>query len=188
MALMTQEILERVSYVRSVRAKRLRITIRPEMSVTVTVPRRASLEEARGFVASRESWIRKHLQTLAERQRQLPQEVPPDLTKVDLVKAQDELFARLKAFSKQYNLPYQGVRFRCQKTKWGSCSSSNNLNLNINMVFLPRHLQDYLMLHELTHIRHKNHSSAFWAALDRVCGGNAKTLARELKQHRVYPL
>ncbi|MHC5088067.1 MAG: M48 metallopeptidase family protein, partial [Planctomycetota bacterium] len=73
--------------------------------------------------------------------------------------------------------------FRCQKTKWGSCSNQNNISLNINIAFLPEHLQDYILLHELCHIRHMNHSKAFWAQLDEYCGGKAKEYAKELKTH-----
>ena len=115
-----------------------------------------------------------------------PQNVPPDISPVDLAAAQEELFARLEAFSRQHQLPYRRAAFRCQKTRWGSCSSQNNLSLNINMVFLPRHLQDYLLLHELTHVRHKHHGPAFWATLDCLCGGNARRLAKELKGHRLH--
>ncbi len=180
------ELLAPVSYVRSDRAKRLRITIRPEPSVTVTVPRRASLDEAKRFVAARQAWIRKHLRQMAEKRRNAQNNPPPDVSKIDLNKAQDELFERLETFSRQHNLPYRRAAFRCQKTKWGSCSSRNNLSLNINIVFLPRHLQDYLLLHELAHVRHKNHSPAFWQELDRLCGGRAKALTRELKQHTMH--
>ena len=175
-----------VNYVRSARARRLRITVRPEPAVLVTVPLRASLAEAQRFVASKQAWINKHLQRMAHRQQQQQHETPPDLSNVDLVKAQDELFRRLEAFSRQHELPYRRAAFRCQKSKWGSCSSQNNLSLNINMVFLPRHLQDYLLLHELTHVQHKHHGAAFWAGLDRLCGGRARALSKELKQHRMY--
>jgi hypothetical protein len=175
-----------VNYVRSARARRMRITVRPEPAVIVTVPLRGSLAEAQRFVASKQAWITKHLQRMAQRQQHHTQEPPPDLSKVDLAKAQNELFARLEAFSRQHELPYRRAAFRCQKSKWGSCSSQNNLSLNINMVFLPDHLQDYLLLHELAHVRHKHHGAAFWAELDRLCGGRAKALSKELKQHRMY--
>ena len=175
-----------VSYVRSARAKRLRITIRPEPSVTVTVPQRTRMEDARRFAASKTEWICKHLQRLADLSRQQTQQPAPELSNIDLAAAQNDLFSRLEALSRRHNLPYRRAAFRCQKTKWGSCSSQNNLSLNINMVFLPRHLQDYLLLHELAHVRHKNHSPAFWAELDRLCDSRAKDLSRELKKHTIH--
>ncbi|MCK5074673.1 MAG: M48 family metallopeptidase, partial [Bacteriovoracaceae bacterium] len=103
----------------------------------------------------------------------------------ELIKAQKYLFSRLDHFSNIYNFPYNRAVFRCQKTKWGSCSNKNNINLNINIAFLPRELQDYILLHELCHIRHKNHSKEFWNELDRYVGGRAKEMSKELRKYRM---
>lgn len=149
----------------------------------MTVPRRGSLEEAQRFVASKQKWIKTHLERMARQRRERP---PLDLQKIDLKKAQHTLFDRLAHFSALHNLPYRHAAFRCQKTKWGSCSSQNTISLNINIAFLPEHLQDYILLHELTHVRHKNHSGKFWAELDRYCGGRAKVMSRELKTHIMH--
>lgn len=119
--------------------------------------------------------------------QQVRQQQPtlPALSQEQLNRAQDDLFSRLEHFSKRYDLPYNNAAFRCQKTLWGSCSSRNNISLNINIAFLPTHLQDYILLHELCHIRHKNHSRHFWAQLDHYCGRSAKALAKELRTHRI---
>ena len=172
-----------VNYVRSERARHLRITVRPDLEVRVTVPPRASAQEAQQFVAAKQDWINTHLARLARQRQRQREMMPPDLSKIDMLKAQEGIFDRLNAFSRQHRLPYRRAAFRCQKTKWASCSAHNNISLNINMIFLPRHLQDYLLLHELAHVRHKNHSPAFWAELDRLCGGAARAMACELKQH-----
>jgi predicted metal-dependent hydrolase len=173
-----------IRYVASARAKNLRITIRPDCTVTVTIPRRATKQQVQEFVASRQDWIAKHITKFRRRQ---PKDLPvADLSKIDLCQAQDTIFARLEAFSKQHGLDYRRAAFRCQKTKWGSCcASTRSISLNINMTMLPEHLQDYLLLHELTHLKHPNHSPAFWAELDRYCAGHAKRLSKELK---TYPL
>lgn len=169
-----------VEYTRSFRAKYLRITLKPDRTITVTVPRFTPLDEAKKFLHSQSDWIRK---TLRKMNRPRPSIPPEDLKNVDLKQAQTILFERLKQFSRMHNLPYHGATFRCQKTKWGSCSGRNHISLNINIAFLPPHLQDYILLHELAHIREKNHSPRFWEFLDRLCGCKAKTLARELKSH-----
>ena len=70
-----------------------------------------------------------------------------------------------------------------QKTLWGSCSSANNINLNVNLVRLPDELRDYVIWHELVHTRHKNHSKAFWRALNRIVG-DGKRLQRQLRQYQ----
>ena len=71
-----------------------------------------------------------------------------------------------------------------QRTLWGSCSHRNNINLNVNLLRLPEELRDYVILHELVHTRHKNHSRAFWRDLDRFVG-DAKGLQRHLRQFRL---
>ena len=170
-----------ISYRRSARAKRMRITIDPMRAITVTVPANLSLKYAEEFVQSKQAWIQKHLCKIREKR----QPTQPDLSQDELNEAQDGLFARLNSFSREHVLPYNRAAFRCQKTKWGSCSGQNNISLNINIAFLPEHLQDYILLHELCHIRHKNHSKAFWAQLDIYCDGRAKEYAKELKAYRM---
>lgn len=159
----------------------MRITIAPSRAVSVTVPVGTSLERAKEFVLSRQAWIQKHLTKM--RQMEKLRDEQPELSREQLAAVQDELFERLDRFSQKYNLPYNRAAFRCQKTKWGSCSSRQNISLNINIAFLPKHLQDYILLHELCHLRHMNHSKAFWSRLDQYCGGNAKAYAKELKTH-----
>jgi len=170
-----------VSYALSPRAKYLRITLRPDRTVTVTLPRHSSLAEAQKFLQSKKDWLKKHLLKMQQHQQALQE---PDLKDIDLQQAQDDLFERLAAFSRKYNLPYHRATFRCQKTRWASCSGKNNISLNINMAFLPGHLQDYILLHELVHIKIKNHSRHFWAQLDILCDGRARELSKELKQHK----
>jgi predicted metal-dependent hydrolase len=72
-----------------------------------------------------------------------------------------------------------------QKTRWGSCSEKNNINLNVNLVLLPDELIDYAILHELVHTRVKNHSKRFWAELDKLVG-DAKKNDKKLKNHRLH--
>jgi len=172
-----------VSYRRSRRAKNMRITVHPTQAITVTVPVNLSLKRAEAFVHSKQAWIQKHLQKMRESQGNQP--VQPKLSQDELNKAQDKLFSRLEYFSEKYKLLYNRAAFRCQKTKWGSCSGQNNISLNINIAFLPEYLQDYILLHELCHIRHKNHGKDFWTQLDKYCDGKAKEYAKELKTYRM---
>lgn len=88
---------------------------------------------------------------------------------------------RLDKYSQQFNLPYQRLTVRAQKTRWGSCSSKRNINLNYRLIFLPEHLLDYVVLHELAHIRHMNHSKCFWALLESMAE-NARGQDRQLNQ------
>ena len=179
---MTETIHDvKIDYRRSKRARNLRITIDLTSAITVTVPANLSLKYAEEFVQSKQSWIQKHLCKIREK----GQPTQPDLSQDELNEAQNVLFARLEYFSRKHKLPYNRAAFRCQKTKWGSCSSQDNISLNINIAFLPVYLQEYILLHELCHICYKNHSKAFWTRLDTYCGGRAKDYAKELKTYRM---
>lgn len=91
---------------------------------------------------------------------------------------------RLYQLSLQYGLTYRSVKINSSTGRWGSCSSSGNINLSCFLMLLPRHLIDYVLLHELAHTREMNHGDAFWALLDRLTEGKALQLRSELKQHR----
>ncbi len=170
-----------VTITRSPRAKYQRITVRPDKTITVTIPRGGSLSEAKQFLKSKISWIQKQLQKIDQH---VESQDMPDLD-IDLEKAQIHLFNRLDYFSEKYNFPYNRSGFRCQKTRWGSCSGKNNISLNVNIAFLPEELQNYVLLHELVHTKVKNHSRKFWAELDKYTQGQAKGLSKKLKKHRI---
>jgi len=97
--------------------------------------------------------------------------------KVYLPKRVDEL-------AQIHGLRYKKVFIKNASTRWGSCSSENNINLNLHLMRLPNHLIDYVVLHELAHTVEKNHGPKFWALLGRLVGGDPKKLSREVKKYR----
>lgn len=92
--------------------------------------------------------------------------------------------AKVRYFAEQYNFKVNRVFIKNLKSRWGSCSSVNNINLNLQLMRLPEHLTDYVVLHELCHTAEKNHGPRFWNLLNSVTGGQAKKLAVEMKQYR----
>ncbi len=80
-------------------------------------------------------------------------------------KATTFLIPMLERWSKQYRLPYGKVSVRFQKTRWGSCSRAKNINLNAKLLFLPINIVDYVIVHELVHTIHFDHSPLFWATV-----------------------
>ena len=76
--------------------------------------------------------------------------------------ARELVLARLVHFNQYYNLKWNRVAIRNQRRCWGSCSSLKNLNFNYKILFLPPHLRDYIIVHELCHLTHMNHGKAFW--------------------------
>jgi predicted metal-dependent hydrolase len=98
--------------------------------------------------------------------------------------AKRHLPERLGELSRKHNLPYNKVIIKNNKTRWGSCSQKNNINLSLHLMRLPEHLIDYILLHELVHTVHKNHSKRFWRELEKI-HPQARMADRELKEYRI---
>jgi predicted metal-dependent hydrolase len=110
------------------------------------------------------------------------------LTQIYRYEAHVLLPPRLQQLARQHGFSYNRVSIRNNKRNWGSCSSKNNISLNLQMMKLPDELIDYILLHELVHTEIKNHSEKFWQKLDLVTGGKARKLAREVKKYSTYTL
>lgn len=89
----------------------------------------------------------------------------------------------VQTLAAKYHFHYKQVSFRNNKTRWGSCSRVNSINLNIHLMRLPQYLVEYVVLHELCHTVKKHHQRAFWELLDNVTGGKAKILDKELNMY-----
>jgi predicted metal-dependent hydrolase len=100
------------------------------------------------------------------------------------VEAKQFLPDKVKHLAVKFEFNYNKLTLKNIKSRWGSCSKKNNINLSVHLMRLPDHLIDYVILHELVHTVHHNHSKRFWAMLDTVSGG-AKILDKELGKHRI---
>lgn len=98
--------------------------------------------------------------------------------------ALEYLPTRLEFLASGVGAQYRKLSIKKTTSRWGSCSSKNNINLSIYLMKLPDALIDYVILHELCHIKHKNHGEGFWGELDKLTGGRAKSLAREIRKYR----
>ena len=166
-----------IRYIKNNRAKRIIISIKPEF-VRVTVPRRQTLKNAQKFVDAKINWIKKHsnnMKILTEKSKELP--------KIDREEARENLEKRLSELAEQHNFQYNRVSIRSQRTRWGSCSSKDNISLNMKLLHLPQQLIDYILLHELVHTRVKNHSKDFWNELETVVP-NARTVDEQLREYQ----
>lgn len=105
------------------------------------------------------------------------------LTQIYRTEAKALLPSRTNMLAQQHGFSFNRVTIRNARTRWGSCSAKNDISLSLNLMLLPDHLVDYVILHELCHTVVKNHSAAFWQLLDSKCGGRAKALAREVRRY-----
>nr|WP_255487993.1 SprT family zinc-dependent metalloprotease [Pontibacter sp. KCTC 32443] len=98
--------------------------------------------------------------------------------------AKEYLPQRVAFFAERFGFKYQNVFIKNAKSRWGSCSHTDNINLNLHLMRLPESLCDYVILHELAHTVEKNHGPRFWKLLDKVCG-DSKALDKKLKDYRI---
>lgn len=92
---------------------------------------------------------------------------------------------RVMALAGKYGFACNGVKINSSRTHWGSCTSRKTINLSLYLMKLPLHLVDYVLLHELCHTMEMNHSEHFWKLMDKVTGGQALNLRKELKAYRI---
>ncbi len=104
------------------------------------------------------------------------------------VEAKSFLPGRLAWLAREHGFNFNRVFIKNLKSRWGSCSGKNNINLNLHLMRLPDELIDYVLLHELCHTEEKNHGKRFWQLLNRVTGNRARELDRMINnyQTRVY--
>ena len=162
------------------RARNRRITLRVSRrsGILISLPWLASYSRGLAFLESQRDWVRKVL----ERQASHP---VPELSAEETARLRAEAKAtlppRLAALAAQHGFVYNSVRIKNNRSNWGSCSRKGNINLNLRLVTLPPAPQDYVMLHELCHLRHPNHGPGFHTLLESVCPGH-RSLQRELRQ------
>ncbi len=152
------------------RRKTLALQVRPDGSVLVRAPLRTSMREIQRFLDQHTDWIEK--QQARMRLRAEEAALIPALSEEELKAlakaARRDLTARTEAFAHQMGGSYGRIAIRHQKSKWGSCSSAGNLNYNCLLMLAPESVRDYVVVHELSHRRHMNHSPAFWAEVARI--------------------
>lgn len=134
--------------------------------VVVRCPMRVSDGAARAFAKSHEEWIEKHYREARERlERQVS--YPPQQVKEYRRQAAKTLAERTAYWAERMGVTYGRITIREQVTRWGSCSAKGNLNFNYQLAYLPQELLDYVVVHELSHRRHMNHSAEFWQEVEK---------------------
>ena len=108
-------------------------------------------------------------------------EIRKTVSKILRKQAKAYLPRRITFLAEKYDFEFTKLRLSHTRTRWGSCSSSGTISLNIALMNLPHHLIDYVIIHELCHTRQMNHSSKFWQEVEKYCP-NYKKCVQEIKQ------
>ena len=185
-------------------SKHLKLSAKPFEGIIASVPKRASKKVIQQFIQQHHDWIVQQRLQLKQQEDSLilpntlyfpcleqtlpisyPKHIDTTYEKVAFLQQKTLNYAqkKLRSYIQQRiadaGYPVPTIRIAFQRSRWGSCSAKGNLNFNARLLFLPRHLVDYVIHHELAHLRHLNHSAAFWQHLDDL-HPNAQAADREL--------
>ena len=171
-----------IECVRSLRARSIRLSVRPNGTIRLTYPFFVRQKDAIAFAESKEEWILKTRERLEERRAAIPT-INRAKAKELLNSSRGYLPVTISRLAKEHGFHYTSLRLTSARTRWGSCSGKNGISLSIFIMLLPEHLREFIILHELCHTRHHNHSEAFHALLDSLVQGKEKAFNRELKAY-----
>ena len=155
--------------IRSAR-KTMTLEVRRDGNVIVRAPLRTGLPRIKKFVNQKQEWVLGCLERTKEYREQKP--LSADLSEskrnVYIRKAKETITKRVSYFARLMSVSYRNITIREQKTRWGSCSSEKNLNFNWKLILAPPEVLDYVVVHELCHLKEMNHSKAFWDEVGKV--------------------
>ena len=169
---------------KSARSRRISIRVHPRRGVVVTVPSYVAYAMGVTFLESRREWVLAALERASARNADLPEGEDIESLRA---KAKAALPPRLADLAARYGFRYHRVTIKHNTSNWGSCSSKGNINLNLNLMRVPVPLQDYILLHELTHLRHPDHGPAFHTELERLLADHLAQNAEDETFQSFFP-
>jgi predicted metal-dependent hydrolase len=150
-------------FVRHRRARRYLLRVDPDGRVRVTIPRGGSRRDADAFAFRNRAWID------AQLSRVRPPVVGPEAQRAWRARAKAALPSRLFELADRHGLAVRAVSIRSQRTRWGSCGRNGHISLNWRLMLMPDWVRDYVLVHELMHLRRLDHSPKFWRLVEAAC-------------------
>lgn len=172
---------------KNTKTRNIRISVKQDLKVVVSFPKRYSKSKAEEFFNSKIIWVRNSLDKMRKIQqiREKHQiEAQINLNPEEVLDRKHYLILRCKELAQEHGFKIKKIILRNQKSIWGSCSVDNKISLNSKLIYLRNELIDYVILHELVHTIVKNHSKSFWGKLKEILP-NYHELNNELKKYRL---
>ncbi len=166
------------------RAKRLTLSVRPDQTVVMTRPRWVSERFARAFFEKHRAWVEQKLREVQSRKQTYTPHGSSMEYRAMKQRAAQLVASRLEYFNQSYGFVYHRISIRNPRTRWGSCSKKGNLNFSYKLLTLPPELADYIIVHELCHLKEFNHSKRFWELVGQTLPGY-KNLRKQLRSSSV---
>lgn len=170
---------------KSKRAKRMRLAVYCDGSVVVTTPFGISQAIIEKFMTDKKQWLIDKINFF----KSVDNKAVQIFSKSDYLKHKKEALKlvndRIEFFNSNNNFIFNKISIKDQKTKWGSCSKNKNLNFNYKIMFLPKKQQDYIIIHELCHLKEFNHSRKFWSLVEKIMP-NYLEIKKELRRRELF--
>jgi len=154
-----------IYFVRHRRARRYLLRVEHDGRLRVTIPRGGSRREADAFAERHVDWV------VRQRARLTPSRLSSDDQARLRARAQVELPPRLLELAAEHGLQPSRVTVRSQRTRWGSCGRDGHICVNWRLVAMPDWVRDYVLIHELMHLKRLDHSRAYWRLVAAACPG-----------------
>ncbi|OJI06527.1 hypothetical protein BK004_03225 [bacterium CG10_46_32] len=149
------------------RSRSFRINVHQDGRVVVTAPYWESFRAMERFLGEQREWLTQQINRI----QHIPQLVPSggvEHYRTHREQARVFIHEILERLNREYGFTYKRVSIRNQQTRWGSCSSKGNLNFSYKLLFLPQTHAEYVVAHELCHLKELNHSPAFWRLVEQA--------------------
>jgi predicted metal-dependent hydrolase len=169
----------------NVASRKITLTIHSDGRFVVSKPRWISNGVVNNFISEKSSWILDQLGKIGKLDNRVDLEKSRNEYLKHKERARSFVHSKLEMINSVYNFKYNRVTIKNQRTMWGSCSGDGNLNFNYKVVFLPENLSEYIIAHEICHLRELNHSKDFWQLLS-ITIPDYKKRRRELKNYCLH--
>ena len=169
---------------RSKRAKRMRLAVYCDGSVVITSPFGIHQSLIEKFLTDKKQWVWDKIKFF----KNIDSKAIRTFSHKDYIENKDKALAlvheRVRFYNKVYDFSFNKIFIKNQKTRWGSCSYKKNININYKIIFLPEEQQDYIIIHEICHLKEFNHSKKFWSLVKKALP-NYEQIKKELRKNEL---